>query len=83
MYDRNHWHSWVDRILGKSDAFVQTPFNVAAHIAEAGLLAAKAARFPGQELLWDKASLTFTNNEEATKSIVRREYREGFALPTF
>ena len=80
---RNHWHSWVDKILGKPDAFVQTPFASGASIAEAGLLCAKAARFPGQELRWDKATLSFTNNEAATQSLVRREYRKGFELPTF
>jgi hypothetical protein len=52
-------------------------------IAEAGLLCAKAARYPGQELLWDKGSLAFTNHEEATNTIVRRKYRAGFELPTF
>ena len=81
--ERNHWHSWVDKIQGKSDAFVQTPFSYAAKIAEAGLLCAKAARFPNQELRWDKATLTFPNHAEATKTIVRREYRKGFELPTF
>lgn len=80
---RNHWHSWVDKILGKTDVFVQTPFSDAAKIAEAGLLCAKASRFPNQELLWDKATLTFPNHPEATKTIVRREYRQGFELPTF
>ena len=35
---RNHWHSWVDRILGKSDAFVQTGFAAGARMVEAGLL---------------------------------------------
>jgi hypothetical protein len=34
--ERNHWHSWVDKILGKPDAFVQTPFSYGARIAEAG-----------------------------------------------
>ena len=68
--------------MGKSEAFVQTPFSYATGIAEAGLLCAKAARFPNQELRWDKATLSFTNNEEATKTIVRREYRKGFELPT-
>lgn len=80
---RNHWHSWVDKILGKPDAFVQTPFSYGAGLAEAGLLCAKAARFPGQELRWDKATLSFPNHEEATKTIVRREYRKGFELPSF
>ncbi len=77
---RNHWHSWIDKILGR-EAFVQTPFSVGVQLAEAGLLCAKAARYPGQELRWDLPSLTFTNNEEATKSIVRRDYRSGFEPP--
>ncbi len=82
--ERNHWHSWVDKILGKPDAFVQTPFSYGARIAEAGLLASKSAKFPNQELRWDKATLSFTNHEEATKTIVRRaEYRKGFELPVF
>ena len=80
---RNHWHSWVDKILGRPDAFVQTPFSYGIAIAEAGLLCAKAARYPGQELRWDKATLSFPNHEEATKNLVRREYRKGFELPTF
>ncbi len=83
MTERDHWHSWVDRILGREGAFVQTPFSAGVRMAEAGLLCAKAARFPGQELLWDKASLTFTNHEEATQTIVRRTYRPGFELPKF
>lgn len=80
---RNHWHSWVDKILGKPNAYVQTPFSYGAGIAEAGLLCAKAARFPGQELRWDGATLSFTNHEEATRTVVRRDYRKGFELPTF
>lgn len=80
---RSHWHAWVDGITGKPGAFVQTPFAVGASMAEAGLLCARAARFPGQELRWDKATLAFTNHPEATASIVRREYRPGFELPGF
>jgi hypothetical protein len=79
---RNHWHSWVDKILGKEGAFVQTPFNYSVGIAEAGLLCSKAARFPQTELVWDKSKLAFTNHEEATKTCVTREYRKGFELPT-
>ena len=78
---RNHWHAWVDKILDKPDAFVQTPFSYAAGIAEAGLLCSKAARYPQQELVWDKSKLAFTNHEEATKTCVTREYRKGFELP--
>jgi len=80
---RNHWHAWVDKIVGKPDAFVQTPFSYAAGMAEAGLLCSRAARFPQQELLWDKSKLAFTNHEEATKTCVTREYRKGFEPPVF
>ena len=41
----------------------------------------KATRFPGQELRWDKSRLEFTNHPEATKTIVKRDYRDGFAPP--
>ena len=81
VHERNHWHSWVNRILDVPDTLVQTPFAVGAGMAEAGLLCSKAARYPGVELRWDRATLTFTNHEEATKTIVRREYRPGFELP--
>ena len=84
---RNHWHAWVDAIVGgpgrKTDGFVQTPFSYAAGIAEAGLLCSRAARFPQTELVWDKSKLAFTNNDEATKTCVTREYRKGFELPSF
>ena len=76
----NHWHAWVDNCLGKKTE-LRTPFKDAVRITEATLLAVKASRFPGQELLWDKSKLAFTNNAEATKTIVRRQYREGFAPP--
>jgi len=76
----NHWHAWIDNINGL-DTELRTPFADGARITEAALLAVKATRFPGQELLWDKASLSFTNHEEATNTIVGRDYREGFAPP--
>lgn len=78
----NHWHAWVDNCLGKKTE-LRSPFKDAVRMTEAALLAVKATRFPGQELRWDKASLTFTNHEEASKTIVRRQYREGFAPPNF
>ena len=76
----NHWHAWVDNCLGKKTE-LRTPFKDGIRITEASQLAVKATRFPGQELLWDRSKLTFTNNAEATRTLVRREYREGFAPP--
>ena len=76
----NHWHAWVDNCLGKKTE-LRTPFKDAVRITEATLLTVKATRFPGQELLWDKSKLAFTNHAEATKTIVHRDYRAGFAPP--
>ena len=77
----NHWHAWIDNIQGKKTE-LRTPFPDGVRITEAALLAVKATRFPGQELRWNRHHLLFTNHEEATNTIVRRNYREGFAPPT-
>lgn len=74
----NHWHAWVDKALGKDTPHLWMPFATGLRCTEPGLLAVKAAKFPGQVLDWDRKTLTFTNHTDATKSIVRREYRKGF-----
>ena len=76
----NHWHAWVDRCLGK-EATLYGAFADALRMTEIAQLGVKATRYPGSELVWDRAKLAFTNHEEATKNIVRRSYREGFAPP--
>jgi predicted dehydrogenase len=76
----NHWHAWVDNIVGKKTE-LRTPFVDGARITEPALLAVKATKFPGQELRWDKSKLEFTDHAEATNTIVKREYRDGFAPP--
>jgi predicted dehydrogenase len=76
----NHWHAWIDNIIGVPTE-LRTPFPDGARITEAALLAVKATRFPGEELRWDKAALAFTDHPEATDTIVRRDYRSGFAPP--
>src|SRR5690606_1820772 len=76
----NHWHAWVDNCIGKKTE-LRTPFRDAVRITEPALLAVKATWFPGQELRWDKQQLAFTNHEDATKAIVRRQYRAGFEPP--
>ena len=76
----HHWHAWIDAILGEP-AEVWTPFSDGVRITECALLAVKAARFPGRELAWDRSSLAFVGDAEATDTIVRRDYRSGFAPP--
>lgn len=78
----SHWHSWVDQALGIKDHLkVWTPFDVGIRITEAAILPGKASRFPKQELHWDHKKLAFTNHQEATDTIIRRKYRDGFAPP--
>lgn len=79
--DYAHWGSWVEQALGNKDVKVWTPFDAGLRMTECAILPVKASRFPGQELLWDKKSLTFTNSQEATDTVVRRSYRDGFAPP--
>jgi predicted dehydrogenase len=74
----NHWHAWVDKCLGVDTPHRWCPFEIGLRCTEPGLLATKAARFPGQVLEWDRARLSFTNSPEANKALVRREYRKGF-----
>ncbi len=77
--DFNHWHAWVDKALGKDTPHHWAPFEAGLRCTEPGLLAVKAAKYPGQVLDWDRSKLAFTNHAEATRSLVRRDYREGFA----
>lgn len=77
----NHWHAWVDNITGKKTE-LRTPFPDGVRITEPALLAAKAARYPNTELAWDRSKLAFTNHQEATDTIVRRNYRDGFSPPS-
>lgn len=77
---RHHWHDWADNCLGAKKP-LWAPFDIGWRITEPALLAVKATRFPGQELRWDAANFRFTNHDEANKTILRREYRQGFAPP--
>ncbi len=74
----SHWHAFVDKALGKQTPHLWMPFAIGLRCTEPGLLAVKAAKYPGQVLNWDRASLTFPNHPRATAEIVHRDYRPGF-----
>ena len=76
----NHWKDWADNCLG-AKKHLWTPLTIGWRITEPALLAAKATRFPGQELRWDGANFRFTNHDQANQEILKRDYREGFAPP--
>ena len=82
MERRNHWRDWVDNCHGAKKP-LWTPFQIGVRITEPALLAVKATKFPGEELRWDAANYRFTNHETANKTILARNYREGFAPPSF
>jgi len=77
---RNHWKDWADNCLGAKKP-LWTPLTIGWRITEPALLAVKATRFPGQDLRWDAANFRFSNSDEANKTIVSRDYRDGFAPP--
>ena len=77
---RNHWGDWAENCLGAKKP-LWTPLTIGWRITEPALLAVKATRYPDQELRWDAANFRFTNHDEANKTILSREYREGFAPP--
>ncbi len=77
---QNHWFAWVDRCLGKTvDHW--SPFDMGIRITEPALLATKATRFPGETLKWDSPKFRFEDHEQANRTILKRNYREGFAPP--
>ena len=73
----NHWHQFVDAILGKDKT--QANFDYAGPLTEAILLGSVASRFPKTTLEWNAKKLKFTNVKEANQ-YVRREYRKGWAV---
>jgi len=76
----DHWKDWADNCLG-AKKHLWTPLTIGWRITEPALLAVKATRFPGQELLWDAANFRFGNHDKANAEIVSRQYRKGFEPP--
>lgn len=73
----NHWHQFVDAILGKDKT--QANFDYAGPLTEAVLLGSVASRFPKTTLEWNAKKLKFTNVKEANQ-YVRRKYRKGWEV---
>jgi hypothetical protein len=53
-------------------------FEQVSALAEAVTLANIALRVPYKRLLWDAATMTFTNSSEATRLVRREQYRPGW-----
>jgi len=90
----NHWHRWIDGILGGPPT--TAGFDYAAPLSEAVQLGNIATRVclppPPQRgsniqrardvntLRWDSANLRFTNHDAAT-ALVTKPYRAGWVVP--
>ena len=74
--DKNHYHEWAEVCWGEGE--VTTPFAYGCSVTEAVLVGTVASRFPGEELTWDSAGLTF--NHQAADQFVQRKYRTGWEI---
>ncbi len=88
-----HYAQWVEAcIAGHGNKEVSSPFSIAGPLTEALLMANLAIRgsdlrvdnkYPGRnlKLIWDNDNMKVTNFDEVNQ-FVKRQYREGWALPT-
>ena len=77
--DYNHWHAWVDAVLGKGTTIAN--FDLASEVNEAVLLGVIGGRVAGVDLAYDHAAMRFTNSA-AANALIRPVYRKGFdAVP--
>ena len=76
---QNHYHQFLDAVLGKDGGHTHSPFPYAARSTEMVLMGTIALRFPGQELAWDAAKMHFSEVAAANK-FVKRQYRKGWEI---
>ena len=71
----NHWHAWVDAILGTGTTIAN--FDLAAEMNEAVLLGVIGGRIPGVKLAYDQPAMQFTNSA-AANALLTPTYRAGW-----
>jgi predicted dehydrogenase len=79
LKDRNHYHHFAEACLGGGKT--ESHFAQTGPMTEAILLGTVAIRVPDQKLEWDALRMRIPNHPEAGR-FLRRNYREGWALPT-
>jgi len=70
---------WINALENKTKNS-KGSFEQVAPLAEAVTLANIALRVPYKRLLWDAATMAFTNSPEANKLIRREQTRPGWEL---
>lgn len=71
----NHWHAWVDAVLGKGSTIAN--FELASRVNEAVLLGVIGGRMTGQDLAFNHSAMRFTNSD-AANALLRPKYRAGW-----
>ena len=74
-----HEQDWIRACKGGKPA--SSNFDYSGPLSEMVLMGNLAVRFPDKQLLWNGEAMEITN-DKAANDYVRRQYREGFPLPT-
>jgi predicted dehydrogenase len=79
--DRNHYHEFVDVVLGGGGEACSAGFDYSGPLTESVLIGNVAAHFPGETLAFDARALKFPQRPEANQYLTR-EYRDGWRVKT-
>jgi hypothetical protein len=79
--DRNHYHEFVDVVLGGGKQPCSASFDYAGPLTESVLIGNVAAHFPGETLAFDAQKLAFPGRPEANQYLTR-SYRDGWRVKT-
>ena len=75
----NHWADWVES--AKAGKPAGSPFSYGGVMSEIALIGNAANAERGKILEFDGKAGRFKNSNEANEMVVKRSYREGWALP--
>jgi hypothetical protein len=81
LADRNHYHEFVDAVLGGGKGRCSAGFDYAGPLTESVLIGNVAAYFPDETLAFDARALSFPKRPEANRHLTR-EYRQGWRVKT-
>ena len=76
---RDHWGEFLDAVLTGGTARCSASVEYSGPLTESVLIGNVAARYPGETLEFDAASLSFPGRPEANQYL-RRSYREGYRI---
>jgi predicted dehydrogenase len=77
--DRNHYHEFIDVVLGGGKEACSASFDYAGPLTESVLIGNIAARFSGETLEFDGKALKFPKKPEANQYLTR-SYRQGWGV---